>query len=95
MRSSAARLAGEVVPERLKSAFAEIRSITSASTSLHGKSYRADADSYEVRLRVAARAATREKAALVGEEVEALWTNVRRGAARVNTCTNKSASSPA
>ena len=45
------------------------------STSLHGKSYDEAARPYEVRLRVAARAATREKAALVGEEVEALWTN--------------------
>ena len=45
------------------------------STSLHGKSYDEAARPYEVRLRVAARAGTREKAALVGEEVEALWTN--------------------
>jgi len=70
-----ARLAGEVVRERLKSEFAEIRVDYIGSTSLHGKSYCADAHPYEVRLRVAARAATPEKAARVGEEVEALWTN--------------------
>jgi hypothetical protein len=70
-----AQLAGEVVRERLKSAFAEIRVDYIGSTSLHGKSYCADEHPYEVRLRVAARAATREKAALIGEEVEALWTN--------------------
>jgi hypothetical protein len=70
-----ARLAGEVVHERLKSAFAEIRVDYIGSTSLHGKSYGVHEHPYELRLRVAARAATREKAALVGEEVEALWTN--------------------
>jgi hypothetical protein len=30
---------------------------------------------YEVRLRIAARAASREEAAIVGDEVEALYTN--------------------
>jgi hypothetical protein len=70
-----AQLAGEVVRERLKGEFAEIRVDYIGSTSLHGKSYFADEHPYEVRLRVAARAATREKAALIGEEVEALWTN--------------------
>jgi Acyclic terpene utilisation family protein AtuA len=70
-----ARLAGEVVHERLKSTFAEIRVDYIGSTSLHGKSYCVHEHPYELRLRVAARAATREKAALVGEEVEALWTN--------------------
>jgi hypothetical protein len=70
-----ARLAGEVVRERLKDTFAEIRVDYIGATSLHGKSYGAHEHPYEVRLRVAARAATREKAALVGEEVEALWTN--------------------
>ncbi len=70
-----ARLAGEVVRERLKGAFGEIRVDYIGSTSLHGKSYDESERPYEVRLRVAARAPTREKAALVGEEVEALWTN--------------------
>lgn len=70
-----AQLAGEVVQARLKGAFKEMRVDYIGSTSLHGRSYDEDARPYEVRLRVAARAATREKAALVGEEVEALWTN--------------------
>ena len=70
-----AQLAGEVVRERLKDAFTEMRVDYIGSTSLHGKSYDEAAHPYEVRLRVAARAATRERAALVGEEVEALWTN--------------------
>ena len=70
-----AQLAGEVVQARLKGAFTEMRVDYIGSTSLHGKSYDEAARPYEVRLRIAARAATREKAALVGEEVEALWTN--------------------
>ena len=47
----------------------------SGSTSLNGRSFFADEHPYEVRLRVAARAATAERAALVGDEVEALYTN--------------------
>jgi hypothetical protein len=70
-----AQLAGEVVRTRLKDVFTEMRVDYIGSTSLHGKSYDESARPYEVRLRVAARAATREKAELVGEEVEALWTN--------------------
>ena len=45
------------------------------STSLHGDSFDRAAQAYEIRLRVAARAATAERAMLVGEEVEALYTN--------------------
>jgi len=59
----------------LKGVFTEMRVDYIGSTSLHGKSYDEAARPYEIRLRVAARAATREKATLVGEEVEALWTN--------------------
>lgn len=70
-----AHLAAEVVQKRLKGQFKEMRVDFIGSTSLHGKAYDEDARPYEVRLRIAARAATREKAALIGEEVEALWTN--------------------
>ena len=45
------------------------------STSLHGRAFDATARPYEVRLRVAARADSEEEAALVGDEVEALYTN--------------------
>jgi len=45
------------------------------STSLHGRAFDTDEKPYEVRLRVAARAPTAELAALIGEEVEALYTN--------------------
>ena len=45
------------------------------STSLHGRAFDASENPYEVRLRIAARAKTAELAALIGEEVEALYTN--------------------
>jgi hypothetical protein len=70
-----AELAADVVRTRLKDEFKEMRVDFIGSTSLHGKAYDEAARPYEVRMRIAARAATREKAALVGEEVEALWTN--------------------
>jgi len=70
-----ARLAGEIVRARLGRFFADVRIDLIGSTSLHGKSYDRDERPYEVRLRVAARAATAEAALAVGEEVEALYTN--------------------
>ncbi len=42
---------------------------------MHGKFFGAQASPYEVRLRVAARADSAERAMIVGEEVEALYTN--------------------
>jgi Acyclic terpene utilisation family protein AtuA len=70
-----ARLAGEIVRERLKSEFSQLRIDLIGSTSMHGKSFDGAAHPYEVRLRVAARAPTAERAMIVGEEVEALYTN--------------------
>ncbi|MGA8048760.1 MAG: acyclic terpene utilization AtuA family protein [Burkholderiales bacterium] len=70
-----ARLAGETVRDRLAGEFRELRVDLIGCDSLHGKAFRAAAEPYEVRLRVAGRATLREKAELIGEEVEALWTN--------------------
>ena len=70
-----ARLAADIVRERLNGQFDELRVDLIGSTSLNGRSFFADEHPYEVRLRVAARAATAERAALVGDEVEALYTN--------------------
>ena len=70
-----ARLAGEIVRERLREAFPELRIDLIGSTSLHGRSFEADARPYEVRLRVAGRTAIAAQAARVGEEIEALYTN--------------------
>ena len=70
-----ARLAGEIVRERLEGQFGEMRIDLIGSTSLNGRSFDANENPYEVRVRVAARASTSELAMLVGEEVEALYTN--------------------
>ena len=70
-----ARLAGEIVRKRLGARFPDMRVDLIGSTSLHGRSFDASEQPYEIRLRVAARAPTPERAMLVGEEVEALYTN--------------------
>lgn len=70
-----AQLAGAIIRERLEGEFTEMRIDLIGSTSLHGRAFDTEANPYEVRLRVAARAATAELAAIVGEEVEALYTN--------------------
>ena len=69
-----AQLAGEIVRERLANRFAALRVDIIGATSLHGQALSAS-QPYEARLRVAARAPERDLAALVGEEVEALYTN--------------------
>lgn len=70
-----ARLAGDIIRQRLGGEFPDMRIDLIGSTSLHGKSFDSAEQPYEIRLRVAARAPTPERAALVGEEVEALYTN--------------------
>ena len=70
-----AQLAAAIVRERLAGRYAELRVDLVGSTSLHGRAFDAAATPYEVRLRVAARATTQEEAALVGDEVESLYTN--------------------
>lgn len=70
-----AKLAGEVVRERLRNAFSELRVDLIGSTALHGQAFMRDENPYEIRLRVAGRARDRQTAARIGEEVEALYTN--------------------
>src|SRR5450432_279793 len=70
-----ARLAGEIIEQRIGGTFRELRIDLIGSTSLHGKSFDAGEHPYEIRLRVAARADSADDAALVGEEVEALYLN--------------------
>jgi len=70
-----AELAGRIIEERLAGRFDALRIDLVGVSSLHGRALDAAARPYEVRLRVAARAATSEQAALIGEEVEALYTN--------------------
>jgi hypothetical protein len=70
-----ARLAGEIIRQRLSKEFPDMRIDLIGSTSLHGRSFDSLEQPYEIRLRVAARAPTPERAMIVGEEVEALYTN--------------------
>jgi len=70
-----AHLAAQIIRERLDGRFPELRVDLVGSTSLHGRALDTGERPYEVRLRVAARATSREDAAIVGDEVEALYTN--------------------
>jgi hypothetical protein len=70
-----ARLAGEIIRQRLGKEFPDMRIDLIGSNSLHGRSFDSLEQPYEIRLRVAARAPTPERAMIVGEEVEALYTN--------------------
>jgi len=70
-----AELAADVIRERLAGRFDELRVDLIGSSSLHGRSFDSTARPYEVRLRAAARAGTPEEASMVGDEVEALYTN--------------------
>jgi hypothetical protein len=70
-----AQLAGQIIHERLGERYPEIRIDLVGSTSMHGRAFDRDERPYEVRLRVAARAQSREEAGIVGDEVEALYTN--------------------
>ena len=71
-----AQLAGEIVSERLHGQFQELRVDILGVTGLHTRPMSGDDyNPYEVRLRVAGRSTDRQKAALIGEEVETLWTN--------------------
>jgi len=70
-----ARLAGDIIRERIGRQFPDMRVDLIGETSMHGRSFDHAAHPYEVRLRVAARAKSAELAMIVGEEVEALYTN--------------------
>lgn len=71
-----AQLAGEIVRERLtRRSFSEIRVDYIGFNSVHRTSFQHASEPYEVRLRVAAKAASEASAQQVGEEVEALYTN--------------------
>jgi len=70
-----AQLAADIIQKRLQEKFNDIRIDFIGMQSLHKTTFGHAATPYEVRLRVAAKAQTPEEAALVGEEVEALYTN--------------------
>ncbi len=84
-----ARLAGEVVRERLATLLPEVRTDLIGVDSLHGSTFAAASDPYECRLRVAALAGTVEAAEAVAEEVTALYTNGPAGGGGVRTSTSE------
>ena len=84
-----AKLAGKIVQERLSAEFSELRVDHVGVDSLHRATFGAVSEPYEVRLRVAGKAVSPEKAALVGEEVEALYTNGPAGGGGVRKHVNE------
>lgn len=70
-----ARLAGEIIEKRIAERFKEIRIDYIGISSVHRTSFEHNNSPYEVRLRVAANTNSLEEAAIIGEEVEALYTN--------------------
>lgn len=73
---SRARLAGDIIKQRLSSQVDELRIDQVGINATHRTSFADDTSvPYEVRLRVAGRSKAAAGAALVGEEVEALYTN--------------------
>lgn len=70
-----AQLAGEIIRKRLGQQFHELRTDYIGCTSVHPASLSQSCQPYEVRLRVVGKAEAADAAALIGEEVEALYTN--------------------
>lgn len=70
-----AQLAGAIIQERLRDRFPDLRVDYIGLNSAHRTTFDLPAEPYEIRLRVAGRAASAAQAALVGEEVEGLYTN--------------------
>lgn len=84
-----AKLAGETVRQRLTGIVDDIRVDLIGQNSVHGDSFHNNVQPYEVRLRVAARAVDMKAAQLVGEEVEALYTNGPGGGGGVRKYVNE------
>lgn len=70
-----AKLAGEIIQKRIGSLYSEFRVDLIGLNSLHGESLSKEAKPYEIRLRIAGKSPDKSLAQLVGEEVEALYTN--------------------
>lgn len=70
-----AKLAGEIILKRIGDRFDEFRVDYIGLSSLHGESFSQGSASYEIRLRIAGKSPDKALAQLVGEEVEALYTN--------------------
>ncbi|MCF2494063.1 acyclic terpene utilization AtuA family protein [Dyadobacter chenhuakuii] len=84
-----ARMAGEIMHERLNDQFPGLRVDYVGHTSVHPTSLAHDHKPYEVRLRLAGKAATADEAAIIGQEVEALYTNGPAGGGGVRKYVNE------
>ena len=67
-------LAGSIIRKRIGHLFDDLRIDLIGSTAAH-RTYFGESSPYDVRLRVAGKTSSRELAALIGQEVEALYTN--------------------
>jgi hypothetical protein len=70
-----AQMAGDIIQKRISNLFSSFRVNLIGWDSVHRKIFRPDSEPYEIRLRIAAKASSLAMAQLVGEEVEALYTN--------------------
>jgi hypothetical protein len=84
-----AKLAGEIIEERIKNKYEEFKIDYIGLNSVHRTSFGNHENPYEIRLRVAAKAKNQEDANWVGEEVEALYTNGPAGGGGVRKYTNE------
>lgn len=84
-----AQLAGQIINQRLATSFPDLRIDYIGHTSVHPPQLSVNGQPYEVRLRVAAKAASAGEAAIIGEEVEALYTNGPAGGGGVRKYTNE------
>jgi hypothetical protein len=82
-----AKLAGEIIQKRIGHLYSEFRIDYIGLSAMHGEVLSSKSNPYEVRLRVAGKTKNKELANLIGEEVEALYTNgpAGGGGARKNT----------
>lgn len=86
-----AQLAGEIIRQRLRSTVSDLKIDYIGCSSLHQLSISdiRGMEPYEIRLRVAGKMKTAEKAARIGEEVEALYTNGPAGGGGVRKYVNE------
>lgn len=84
-----AELAGEILEKRLKMQFPDLRIDYIGSSSVHRGNFGHGAIPYEIRIRAAAKAESASQAALIGEEVEALYTNGPAGGGGVRKGVNE------
>lgn len=83
------KLAGDIIRQRLEKTFKDLRIDLIGQNSVHGDNLHIDNNPYEVRLRAAGRSDNALQAALIGEEVEALYTNGPGGGGGVKKYVNE------